>query len=259
MQAGEQSSGQAPEQEEEEQPLHDWRMSGQPESTQQFLMQEFHTPLQGFERCASYLRQIAGDFSRLPRTPEQKRQVIEMSDEQFEMMESELGYMQRAVERMSRPDGESFEQRLAGCQEEFAQLCALFASLKQEISDQEASTSPPEDPKPPGMPTFKCPPVPHMQAGEQSSGQEVPEEDSGEKARQQEEEDQRRNILEMWGPGWYNQRPLRDDFVTLLQEFERCTSWLRERADYFSMMSRMATLKEKRHVIAGSDEKFEMM
>jgi hypothetical protein len=39
-----------------------------------------------------------------------------MSDDEFEMMESELGYMQSAVERMSRPDGESFVQPLVECQ-----------------------------------------------------------------------------------------------------------------------------------------------
>jgi Asp-tRNA(Asn)/Glu-tRNA(Gln) amidotransferase C subunit len=68
--------------------------------------------------------------------PEEKLQVIEMSDEEFEMMQEQLDDVQRAVERMSRWDSESHRPTLAGCQEEFAQLCRLFAPLKQEISGQ---------------------------------------------------------------------------------------------------------------------------
>jgi hypothetical protein len=71
------------------------------------------------------------------RTPEEKGQVIEMSDKEFEMMQYELGHMHRAVDKMPCRGRESFGQRFGECQEEFAQLSARFASFKQGISDQE--------------------------------------------------------------------------------------------------------------------------
>jgi hypothetical protein len=97
---------------------------------------EFHNLLQAFECRAAHLRKRAKNFSSMP--PEEKGNMIEMSDKEFKMMQYELGHMHRAVDEMPRPDCESHRATLVGCQEEFAELCRLFASLKQAISDQEA-------------------------------------------------------------------------------------------------------------------------
>jgi hypothetical protein len=108
------------------------------------------------------------------RTLEQKRQLIVMSDEELEMMRYELGDMQRAVEMLPSGDGESFGQTLAECQKVFAELCARFASLKQESSDEEA-----------------------RQQEEEDSGEKAPEQNSGQRAAEQEEEEQPRENWRM--------------------------------------------------------------
>jgi uncharacterized small protein (DUF1192 family) len=91
-------------------------------------------------------------------TLQQKRQVIAGSNDELAMMQDELGDMQRALEKMLPQDRESFEQRLVGCQEVFAELDARFAALRKELrrlskaAEQSSgqSTSPLEDPNPPG-------------------------------------------------------------------------------------------------------------
>jgi hypothetical protein len=92
-------------------------------------------------------------------TPEEKGQAIVVSDKEFAIIEVELGGMRDAVAKMPHPQCGSFRQPLADCQEEFDKLRARFASLKQEISDQEASTSPLADPNPPSSNSKWCRPA----------------------------------------------------------------------------------------------------
>jgi hypothetical protein len=228
-------------------------------------------------------------------TPEHQSEAIARSNEEFAKLERDLSSMQGAVENMPSPRRDSFEETLAECQKVIAKLQARFASL----SGQEASTSrrddpkhPREDPKPPRMPTFECPPVPRMQAGEQSSGQEVPEEDSGEKARQQEEEEQPLHDSLMWGQwedfqreireqearereeDWFlwsghpedqeareqeeeeTQQRLRDEFCTLFEAFKSRVSYVEGLSDDFSSME---TLDQKREAIVRLEEQPNMM
>jgi hypothetical protein len=100
------------------------------------LVQQFGAILQAFKRRAADLRKRAHYFSWL-RTLNYKRQVIKTSDDEFEMMQSELDNMRCAVGKMPDQDSESCGETLMGCQGEFAELCCLFELLKQKVSAQE--------------------------------------------------------------------------------------------------------------------------
>jgi hypothetical protein len=111
------SDQEAREEEEEEQPLDTWTFCGQPGYT--------------LERTIGGVRdKKAQEPSKAATEEDSGEKAIVESDDEFEIMQDDLGGMRDAVEMMPAGDGEFYGECVAECQGVFPELQARFAAVK---------------------------------------------------------------------------------------------------------------------------------